>query len=102
MRPNLGCYQNLTYPEPFYTPMHTPNIDALAAESMLFSNAFVSKPFCGPSRACILTGRRPHSTRVMTNSDDFRDRNPDIVTLPQFFLNRNYWTMGYGKVKSTL
>ena len=57
LRPNLNCYRNLTYPEPIYTPIYTPHLDALAKDSLLFSNAFVSQPFCGPSRAAILSSR---------------------------------------------
>ena len=98
MRPNIGAYKDLNYPEPYYTPMHTPNLDALASESMLFANAFVSKAFCNPSRTCILLGRRSDSTRVYTNNNLIRDLNPNAITLPQFFKQKGYWSVGYGKV----
>ena len=35
----------------------TPNIDALAARGVRFSNAYVQSPVCGPSRMCFYTGR---------------------------------------------
>ena len=35
----------------------TPNIDRIAAEGVIFENAFTSNPKCAPSRATILTGR---------------------------------------------
>lgn len=35
----------------------TPNIDALARGGVIFSNGYVSHPFCSPTRAGILTGR---------------------------------------------
>ena len=35
----------------------TPNIDALAHKGVVFSNAYVTHPYCGPSRAGLLTGR---------------------------------------------
>ena len=38
----------------------TPNLDALAAQGTTFSEAYVAHPFCGPSRAALLTGRYPH------------------------------------------
>ncbi|MBW7840258.1 MAG: sulfatase-like hydrolase/transferase, partial [Chitinophagaceae bacterium] len=38
----------------------TPNIDRLAKEGMLFSNAFCTNSICGPSRAVILTGKYSH------------------------------------------
>ena len=37
----------------------TPNLDALASEGVLFSNAYVSVPSCLPARASILTGKSP-------------------------------------------
>ena len=37
----------------------TPNIDALAAAGMRFTDAYVSGPYCGPTRAGLLTGRYP-------------------------------------------
>src|SRR5678815_241769 len=37
----------------------TPNIDALAKVGIRFSNAYVSGPYCSPTRAGLLTGRYP-------------------------------------------
>nr|WP_235188573.1 sulfatase-like hydrolase/transferase [Catenovulum agarivorans] len=37
--------------------MKTPNLDQLAKQGILFSNAYVSAAVCGPSRAGILTGK---------------------------------------------
>jgi arylsulfatase A-like enzyme len=35
----------------------TPNLDALAASGVRFTNGYVSGPYCSPSRAGLLTGR---------------------------------------------
>lgn len=35
----------------------TPNIDRIASEGVKFTNAYVSYPVCGPSRAALMTGR---------------------------------------------
>ncbi|MDZ8118409.1 sulfatase-like hydrolase/transferase [Pontiella agarivorans] len=38
----------------------TPNIDSLAGNGIICSQAYVPHPFCGPSRMGLLTGRYPH------------------------------------------
>lgn len=46
--------------EPFGTMFYeTPNIKKLAAESMLFTNAYAACPVCSPTRASIMTGKYP-------------------------------------------
>jgi len=39
----------------------TPTLDKLAAEGMLFENAFCTNSICSPSRACIITGQYAHT-----------------------------------------
>eukprot|EP01051_Picozoa_sp_SAG22_P018053 SAG22_NODE_2937_length_2092_cov_1.322629_1_plen_178_part_00 len=41
------------------TKMHTPSIDALAAESLFLEKNYVQQAICAVSRTSILTGRRP-------------------------------------------
>ena len=48
MSPTLGCYGD--------TFATSPNIDALAKASVLYTNAFASAPVCSPSRACLING----------------------------------------------
>ncbi len=57
------------------TQIRTPNIDALAAEGVVFDQGYVSAPVCGPSRAGLMTGR---------NQVTFGFDNNPIVDLPQF------------------
>ena len=44
----------------------TPTIDRLAAEGMLFENAFCTNSICTPSRACIMTGQYSQTNGVLT------------------------------------
>ena len=39
------------------TDIPTPNLDRIASEGVIFSNGYVSHPYCSPSRAGLLTGR---------------------------------------------
>ena len=42
----------------------TPNIDALAARGMLFTNAHAPSTLCNPSRTAVFTGLAPSTTGV--------------------------------------
>lgn len=50
---DLGCYGSPNG--------RTPRIDALAAEGMKFTNAYLTASSCSPSRSSINTGRYPHN-----------------------------------------
>ncbi|MEM8565946.1 MAG: sulfatase-like hydrolase/transferase, partial [Bacteroidota bacterium] len=53
MSMELGCYGD--------TVAKTPDIDAFASESLLYTNAFASAPVCAPARSSIITGMYPAS-----------------------------------------
>ena len=80
--------------------MVTPHLDSLAARSLVLTNAFTQVALCGPSRSSFLTGRRPDTIRCydLFDSQTFRQRLPGLVTLPQYFKERGYLTLGAGKV----
>lgn len=90
LRPNLGCYGD-TYAK-------TPNIDELARRGVVFSRAYSQQAVCNPSRASMLTGRRPDETGVYNLQTHFRERLPDAVSLPEAFKNTGYLTVGTGKI----
>ena len=89
LRPELGCYG---------LPVKSPNIDRLASEGTLFERAYVQCALCMPSRASVLTGRRPDTTGVVDFSVRFRDVLGDVVTLPQHFKNHGYHAAAFGKI----
>jgi arylsulfatase A-like enzyme len=84
--------------------IHTPNLDRLAAKSMIFTNAHTPAPACAPTRAAILTG--VHHTRsgaehvYWGDGPKWRefDALKNVETLEQFFKNRGYKTLGGGKI----
>jgi arylsulfatase A-like enzyme len=49
----------------------TPNIDRLAAEGLVFENAYTPTAKCAPSRAAILTGRNPWQLEEAANHQSF-------------------------------
>jgi arylsulfatase A-like enzyme len=51
---HLGCYGS---------PIATPNIDALAADGLRYTNMHTTA-LCSPSRSCILNGRNHHSNHL--------------------------------------
>ncbi len=78
--------------------VRTPNIDRLATAGVRFDRAYVQYPWCGPSRASLMTGRRPDTLNIFNLTTHFREVIPDIVTLPQIFKRQGYFTGRVGKV----
>lgn len=75
--------------------LQTPNIDRLADEGMLFTNACVSNSICAPSRATILTGKHTHINGKIDNLMPF---DTTQVTFPQIFQANGYQTAMFGKL----
>ena len=90
LRTELGCYGS--------DIAVTPNLDKLASEGLLFENAYCQQAICGPSRASLLTGTRPETNGIYHNYVKIRELNPDIVTLPQHFMNNGYEAVYCGKI----
>lgn len=53
---DLGCYGSTFY--------ETPNLDRLAGEGMLFTDAYAACPVCSPTRAALVTGKWPQRTGI--------------------------------------
>lgn len=90
LKPYIGAYGDKM--------AKTPNMDKLAASGVMFTNAHTQQAVCGPSRASLLTGVRPDKTQIWDLQTLIRDKNPGIVTLPQYFKNNGYYTLGVGKI----
>ncbi|WP_052188273.1 sulfatase [Cellulophaga sp. Hel_I_12] len=73
---DLGWMDLSSYGSDFY---ETPNLDALAKEGMLFTNAYAASPLCSPTRASILTGQEPGRLRFTTPSGHV----PQVVLDPK-------------------
>ena len=75
--------------------IETPNIDRIANEGMLFSNACVTNSICAPSRAVILTGKHSHLNGKTDNVFPF---DTTQVTFPQLLQKAGYQTAMFGKL----
>lgn len=101
--------------------IQTPNLDRLAAESLVFTRGYVPSSLCRPSLASIITGLYPHQNKITGNDPpwpkgmkgqwaaagkdpgflatrqkmiDFIDRVP---TLPKMLAKQEYLSMQTGK-----
>jgi len=90
LRCDLHCMGN--------TEVQTPNLDALAGRGRLFTSAYCQQAVCNPSRASLMTGLRPDTLKIWDLPTHFRDRMPDVVTLPQHFRRHGYFTQNIGKI----
>lgn len=90
LRPELGCYGN--------TEIKTPHFDQFAKRGVMFTRAYCQAAVCAPSRASVMTGLRPDSTRVWDLRGKFRENLPDVVTIPQHFHTHGYYTVSMGKI----
>jgi len=90
LKPTLGSYgDNLAI---------TPNLDNIAQNGTVFLNNHCQQAVCGPTRASLMTGKRPDYTKVRDLKTKMRDINPDIVSIPQYFKDNGYLTIGTGKI----
>jgi len=92
MRDWVGCLDG------YGGEIHTPSIDRLANRGTLFTNAHTASPVCCPSRAAVMSGRRPSSTGIYSNQHWWKPHRPNLVTLPTAFRNNGYETVGAGKL----
>jgi N-acetylglucosamine-6-sulfatase len=74
--------------------IQTPNLDRLAGEGVMFTNAFVTTSLCSPSRASFLTGQYAHRHGVVTNHTPWDNRN---ITFLELLKQAGYETAFIGK-----
>ncbi|KAK2146748.1 hypothetical protein LSH36_584g01035 [Paralvinella palmiformis] len=98
MRPEINVYLNTHVPGYVHPKMHTPNLDKLASRSLLLKKAYVQMAVCSPSRTSLLTGRRPDTTKVHDLTHYWRNVAGNFTTIPQYFKNHGYASIGMGKI----
>jgi len=73
----------------------TPNIDKISNAGMRFDQCVVTNSICGPSRACILTGKYSHMNGFLSNEATPFDSSQQ--TFPKLLQNAGYQTAIVGK-----
>ena len=91
---HFGCYGST---------LSTPNIDALAAGGLRYTNFHVT-PLCSPTRAALLTGRQAHEVGMRgisnwnTGFPNMRGQiSPHAATVAEVLRDRGYTTFALGK-----
>jgi len=74
---------------------HTPNMDRLARQGVLFESCYVSNPICTPSRASMLTGKTVPGHGVYRLYDNLPE---DQVLFPKRLQQAGYKTAIFGKL----
>ena len=88
MSPHLGCYGDGL--------AKTPNIDRLAAQGVLYRNAFATAPICSPARSCLATGL--YATSMGTQHLRCEVETPDrVIPLANRLRELGYFCTNTGK-----
>jgi arylsulfatase A-like enzyme len=74
--------------------VHAPNLNKLAAESVVFERAYVTHPVCTPSRSSLMTGTWPHINGCTRNSVPLDRR---FRVFPELMQDKDYRTAYMGK-----
>ncbi|MBN1845139.1 MAG: sulfatase [Sedimentisphaerales bacterium] len=90
LRPQLGCYGA--------EQIHSPHIDRLAKEGLLFERTYCQQALSAPSRASILSGVRPDTSKIYNLTTPLRTALPEVLTLPEHFKQNGYVTVSVGKI----
>lgn len=80
-------------------PVITPNLDKLANDGVVFTQAIANFPLCSPFRGMLMSGRYPNNNGINNNTRSDRDigLRQDIPTLTDILFDAGYNTALIGK-----
>ena len=68
---------------------HTPNLDRIAQDGVLFSNSYVANSLSGPSRACMVTGKhKRQDTKRLWRANGIWNHCLQALTIGKSFLDK--------------
>ena len=87
-------------------PVQTPNLDRLAREGMIISNAISNYPLCSPYRGMLMTGKLPYNNSILSNcnSNRFKYNNTwqkDDISISDVLVKNGYDAGFVGKLHLT-
>lgn len=81
--PDLGSYGN--------TLVHTPNLDLLSKEGVVYENFFTTASTCSPSRSAFITGMYATSIRSQNQFPNIKKPLPDpVIPITEYFKKAGY------------
>jgi len=89
---DVGCYGQ--------QKINTPNIDRMASQGMLFTQAYSGHSVCAPSRSALMTGLHTGKTPIRGNRSVFGERVslPDsVMTIAELLKQKGYVNGIFGK-----
>ncbi|BBZ46194.1 sulfatase family protein [Mycobacterium parmense] len=81
--------------------VHSPRLDRLAADGILFTRAFATAPQCSPSRGSLFTGRYPQTNGLMGLAHHGWEYRSGVRTLPQILTEFGYHSALFGMQHET-
>ncbi len=93
---NIGPYMGID--------QHTPHLDRLARDGVVFARAYSQYPICGPSRASFMSGLYPETCGVLGNTrrlGNYKAETPALSDHPSmagFFRERGYFSARVSKI----
>ena len=84
-----------------HADVHSPRLDALAAEGILFTRAHATAPLCSPSRGSLFTGRYPQSNGLVGLAHHGWEYRSGVRTLPALLTEAGWHTALFGMQHET-
>jgi len=98
----MHCHDAGRMIQPYGYSVPTPNLMALARESILFRHAYSAAPTCCPSRAALLTGMSPHSSGMYGLTGNAGKLHNPSQHLAAFLASNGYETVLSGEQHETI
>ncbi len=84
-----------------YPGVHSPHLDQLAAEGIVFTRAHATAPLCSPSRGSLFTGRYPHSNGLVGLAHHGFEYRAGVRTLPHILHEHGWYSALFGMQHET-